>query len=68
LACKVESDADLLMSTAFQLKYSSRRMKKYVTLLPLLLLLLLGMILAFLKIYDLQGIVAMQSRYLVMLL
>jgi len=43
-------------------------MKKYVTLLPLLLLLLLGMILAFLKIYDLQGIVAMQSRYLVMLL
>jgi len=28
LACKVESDGDLLMSTAFQVKYSPRKMKK----------------------------------------
>ena len=30
LACKVESDADLLMSAAFQLKYNPRKMKKCV--------------------------------------
>jgi len=30
LACKLESDADLLMSTAFQLKYNARKMKKCV--------------------------------------
>jgi len=28
LACKLETDADLLMTTAFQLKYNARKMKK----------------------------------------